>query len=187
MPLVASVDYTAKRIYLTSEATLTPLDTMDVYREVRALRVTTFAHRRFKPMIVGGGNIEKITGVSFTQPYVQLLYGCRIVPADASSRIVLIRETFTDDGVAGADCFDRATLSNNVEVDIDVQVSSVEVRRVSGGSGLDATQAAQLAVIFGQLSDIAGDDHAAVMLRIDASAALARDHARAANVQTQKS
>lgn len=141
MGTVASVDYIAKRIYLSAETVGVPLDTMDVYRDVRALRRLTEAHRKFKPMIVGGGNIQK-TATTYTQPYVVLLYGCYIVPYNAAQSLLVIRDTFADDGRAGVACFDRSTVP--AEVDIDIQVAPVEVREVSvgggGGSGLTAAQ-----------------------------------------------
>lgn len=136
MAVVASVDYVARRIYLDASTANSNLDTLDVYREVRALRKTTEAHRKFKPIIVAGGNIPKIPGVSYTPAYTQLLYGCRIVPYSGSShKLRLVRDTFTDDGFAGRDCFDRTSLT--VEVDIDVDIAEVEIRQVVvGGSAL---------------------------------------------------
>ena len=142
MPVVSSVNYTTKRIYLSAATVGAPLDTLDVYREVRARRVSTEANRAFRMMIVGGGGIVKTPGV-FTQQYVQLLYGCRIVPYDTDHSLVVTRDTFTDDGVSGVGCFDRAGVAANV--DIDIQVSPVEVREVAtGGGGLSPTLAAQL-------------------------------------------
>lgn len=131
MPLVASVDYPNKRIYLSASTADTNLDTLAVYREVRALRRTNVAHRAFRPMIVAGGNIEKIAGVSYTPAYVRLLYGCRIVPYNASHSLRLIRDTFTDDGMAGRDCFDRTPLGAMVEVNIDVDFPEIEIRTVA--------------------------------------------------------
>jgi hypothetical protein len=128
MPVVASVDYVNKRIYLSADTVGVPLDTLDVYKEVRALRRSTEDHRRFRPMVIAGGNIAKIPGVTFTQPYVQLLFGCRIVPFDTPHSLRVIRDTFTDDGVVGAGVFDRSTLSSNIDIDYDVQ--AVEVRLV---------------------------------------------------------
>lgn len=139
MPLVASVDYPNKRIYLSVQTADTLLDTIEVYKEVRALRRTTESHRKFKPIIVAGGNVEKIIGQTYTPSYVQLLYGCRIVPYNASHRITLIRDTFTDDGLAGRDCFDRTPLSASVEVDIDVQVDKIEIVKVATGGGASYT------------------------------------------------
>lgn len=137
MPLVASIDYAAKRIYLSASTMDADLDTLEIYREVRALRRTTEAHRAYKPIIVAGGNITKITGSRYTPIYVQLLFGCRIVPYNSSHTIRLVRDTFTDSGTAGRDCFDRATLSPSVDVDIDVDFPEVEVRIVTvGGSNV---------------------------------------------------
>lgn len=128
MSTVSSVDYIGKRIYLSAATIGVPLDTMDVYRDVRELRRAIEAHRKFKPMIIQGGNIQK-TPTTFTTPYVQLLYGCRIVPYDTAHSLRVIRDTFTDDGLAGIDCFDRSTIS--AEVDIDYAVDKVEVQQVS--------------------------------------------------------
>lgn len=130
MAVVASVNYITKRIYLSAATVGVPLDTLDVYREVRARRVSNEADRKFKPMIIGGGGIVKTPGV-FTQQYVQLLYGCRIVPYDTDHSLVVVRDTFTDDGVSGAACFDRSGVASNV--DLDIQVSPVEVREVVTG------------------------------------------------------
>lgn len=145
MPVVASVDYAARRIYLAAQTVDADLDTMDVYREVRALRRTTEAHRRYKPMIEAGGNIVKITGVSRTPAYVRLLYGCRIVPYNGTShKIRLVRDTFTDNGLAGRDCFDRGPLPVSIDVDIDVDFPEIEIREVvvSGGTGPTAMEIA---------------------------------------------
>ena len=150
MPLVASVDYAAKRIYLSVETADAVLDTLEIYQEVRALRRLNEPHRRYKPMIDAGGNIPKIPGVVYTQPYVRLLNGCRIVPHDSSHKITLIRDTFTDDGLAGRDCFDRTPLNPGTDVDIDVLVDKVEVRVVdgAGGGGLTPEQAEQIEATF---------------------------------------
>ena len=136
MPLVASVDYPNKRIYLSASTVDQTLDTLDVYREVRALRVTTEAHRAFLPIISAGGNIPKIPGVSYTPAYARLVAGCRIVPYDATGMIKLVRDTFTDDGVSGRDCFDRTGLTPGVVVDIDVDIQEVEIRTVAIGSAV---------------------------------------------------
>lgn len=131
MALVASVDYQNKRIYLSALTADADLDTLNVYREVRALRRVTDAHRKHRPIIEAGGNLEKIPGVSYTPAYVRLLYGCRIVPYNGSHAIRLVRDTFTDDGLSGRDCFDRTPLSAAVEVDIDVDFPEIEIRTVA--------------------------------------------------------
>lgn len=139
MSTVDSVDYVNKRIYLSYETVGVPLDTMNVYRDVRALRVANESHRRFRPMIIAGGNIRK-TETTFTLPFVQLLYGCRIVPYDFPHSLLVIRETFTDDGFVGVGCFNRTSV--DASVDLDYQVAPVEVREVytGGGSGLTLAQ-----------------------------------------------
>jgi hypothetical protein len=163
MPVVASVDYAAKRIYLSSETVNANLDTLDVYREVRALRRTTEAHRRYKPMIEAGGNIVKITGVSRTPAYVRLLYGCRIVPFNTSHQIRLVRDTFTDNfggsALAGRDCFDRGPLSVSTEVDIDVDFPEIEIREVttSGSTGPTAIEIAAAVLAAAQVTPIHAD------------------------------
>lgn len=137
MPLVSSVDYPNKRIYLSVDTVNTNLDTLDVYREVRALRRTNDAHRKFKPIIESGGNITKVTGVSYTPAYTVLDTGCYIVPYDQAQRLRVIRDTFTKDGRAGRDCFDRTSVTSNVDIDIDFP--EIEIREVTvGGSTLTA-------------------------------------------------
>lgn len=131
MPLVASIDYAARRIYLSAETVNADLDTLDVYREVRALRRTVEAHRSYLPLIEAGGNIEKLVGQTYTAAYVRLLHGCRIVPYDQTHALRLVRDTFTDDGAAGRNCFDRSGLSPGVVVDIDVDFPEVEIRTVA--------------------------------------------------------
>jgi hypothetical protein len=151
MPVVESVDYEARRIHLSLETADAEVDTLDVFKEVRALRRTTEAHRRYLPMIEAGGNIEKVAGLTYTQPYVRLLRGCRIVPYNASHNLTIVRDTFTDDGFSGRDCFDRTPLSESVEVDIDFSVHEVELRLVSVGSAvLPADIAAIITGIFSQ-------------------------------------
>jgi hypothetical protein len=62
-----------------------------------------------------------------------------LVPYNTSHSLKVVRETFTDDGYAGRDCFDRSSLSPTVEVDIDYDVEKVEIRMIQsdGGSGDD--------------------------------------------------
>lgn len=128
MSTVASVNYLERRIYLSATTVGAPLDTLDVYRDVRSLRRTIEAHRKFRPLIIQGGNIRK-TEATATQPYAQLLNGCRIVPYDVKHSLKVVRDTFTDDGLSGIECFDRSSLTS--EVDIDYAVDKVEVQMVS--------------------------------------------------------
>lgn len=147
MALVDSIDYVSKRIYLSADTLGAVVDTLDIYREIRELRVSTAAHRNFKPIIIGGGNVQK-TLSTFTPRYTQLLHGCRIVPYDTSHTITITRETFTDDNVSGVDVFDLSPLSPGVGVNIFIDVQEVEIRIIETGvSGLTPTESAQLANI----------------------------------------
>jgi len=143
MTTVSSINYNTKRIYLHVDTVNTDLDTMNVYKEVRALRRTNEGHRKYDPLIIAGGNIAKIEGVSYTPTYVQLLNGCRIVPYDGVDHTIrLVRDTFTDDGYAGADCFDRSGVSYKVNIDVDFPETEILV--IQGGSGLSTEQNTQL-------------------------------------------
>lgn len=131
MPLISHVDYVSKRIFLSSDTVDSSLDTLSLYKEMRSLRRNTEGHRKFKPMIIAGGNLEKIPGITFTPSYVQLLYGCRIVPYNVSHKLKLVRDTFTDDGYSGRDCFDRGPLSETTQVDVDVDFPEIEIRQIA--------------------------------------------------------
>lgn len=150
MATVRLVDYEAKRIYLSVDTLGVPLDLLDVYRDVRALRASTPEHRAFRPLLVAGGNVQK-TPTTFTQPYVQLLRGAAIVPFPAAQQLRVVREVFGDDGRYGVECFDRSTVSGMVDIDIDMQISPVEVRIVNTAgavAGLTPQQAAQLSAVL---------------------------------------
>lgn len=142
MTLIGSMDYPNKFIYLHADTVGVDLDTILVYKEARELRRVNEEHRKFDRMIIASGNVEKIAGVSYTAISVQLLNGCRIVPYDADQELKLIRDTFTDDGVSGVDCFDRSSLTNHVDIDVDFP--EIEIRTVSTGGALTTIQDAKL-------------------------------------------
>lgn len=143
MPLVLSVDYPNKRIYLSSETPNTSLDTLEVYKEVRSLRRTMESHRNYKPIIEAGGNIAKLPG-KYTAAFVIPDTGCYIVPYDSPSSLKLIRDTFTKDGRAGRDCFDRTAITSNIDIDVDFP--EIEIREVSTGSGVGTVEEVRDAV-----------------------------------------
>ena len=134
MPLVLTVDYETKKIYLGPDSAGIELDTMDIYREVRARRRLNEADRRWRPMIISGGNIVK-NEVSNTLPYVQLLHGCEIIPWDVTQTLTLIRDTFTDDGRAGAEVFNTTGFTNVVT--LVEAVDKEEIVKVSVGPSND--------------------------------------------------
>ena len=68
-----------------------------------------------------GGNEEIIPNVSFTEPFVKLVAGARIVPYDTNHTLKLITTTFTEDGFEGRDCFDRTSLTSIVDIDVEIK------------------------------------------------------------------
>jgi hypothetical protein len=144
MPIVASINYVTRRIYLSADTVGVNLDTLEVYREVRERRRINEADRKFLPIITAGGNIPKIPGQTYTPIYVILLYGCRIVPYDVAQSLKLVRDTFTDDGVAGRDVFDRSGLTSSIDIDVDFPAVEVREVNVSGGGGGTAPTVAQI-------------------------------------------
>lgn len=144
MPIVSSVDYTSKRIYLSAATINTSLDVLDVYREVRAMRASNPAHQLYPPMVMAGGNLQKMTGV-YTPAYVILAEGVAIVPFDAPHRLRIIRDTFTLDGRAGRDCFDRTGVATNVDIDVDFPEIEIREVTVGGGGVANAPTAAEVA------------------------------------------
>lgn len=134
MALVASTDYAAKRIYLTADSLLAPWLPIDVYKEVRAERRLNAAKQSFYPMIRAFGN--EPAGPSNTPRFTVLENGVRIVPFNASgTQAVRGALISTSEGLAGADLFDRSTLSPGVDVDIDYQPPQVEIIEVNVGGG----------------------------------------------------
>jgi hypothetical protein len=72
--------------------------------------------------------------------------------------LILVRDTFSGDGVAGRDCFDRAGLTSTVDIDVDFPEIEVRIVNTSGSSGgLTLGQAAQLAAIHTLLPEVKND------------------------------
>ena len=118
--LVASINYTTKQIFLSINTINKDLDTILVYREIELLRSTTPAHQLFSPLIFLGGNEEIIPNVSFTEPYVKLAAGVRIIPYNTPHSLRLITRTFSTDGLKGRSCFDRSSLTSIVDIDVEI-------------------------------------------------------------------
>lgn len=142
MPLVGSVDYPNKRIYLSVETVGVSVQPVEVYKEVRALRLANEGDRGFSPLITARGN--EPAGPTNTQIITILAAGARIVPYDVSHSLlvggVLVN---LDDGLAGSVLFDRSPLSPGVIVDVEYQPPQVEVIEVPA-SVLTTEQAAKL-------------------------------------------
>ena len=130
MPVISSIDTVNNRIHLSASTVGVDLHPIDIYKEYRALRRTDETLRKFYPMMKADGNVQK-TATTFTERYVTLLNGARVVPYDASHSLRVIGTIITDDGNSGIDCFDRLPLSTSVEVDIDYQPPQVEIIKVN--------------------------------------------------------
>lgn len=173
MPLVSSVDYLNKRIYLSASTVNAALDTLDVYREVRALRRTNVAHRNFRPIIEAGGNLVKLPGISYTPAFVILAAGCYIVPYAQAQRLKITRDTFTRDGRAGTDCFDRTQSSANIDIDVDFP--AIEIREVSTGGSSGPTASQIAAAVRAELSEELALVDVAVSSRVAAGSVIGAD------------
>ena len=78
---------------------------------------------------------------------------------NVSHKVRLVRDTFTDDGLAGRDCFDRTPLPVSVDVDIDVDFPEVEIREVttSGSTGPTAIEIAAAVLAAAQVTPVYAD------------------------------
>jgi hypothetical protein len=143
MPLIASENYTTKRIYLGIDSVGVDVQPIDIYTEHRERRrLNASGQRKFQPMVRAFGN-QQIGPTKFTPRFTNLMAGVRIVPYDTTHSL-LIRGSLisTADSLEGRDLFDRSSLV--ASVDIDYQPPQVEIITVSTGSGLSSGQAAQL-------------------------------------------
>ncbi len=143
MALIDFIDGPSRRIYLGLDSTLSDLQPMDIYKEMRTLRRTNEELRKYDVFLQGRGNESK-GGGKFTPRFVVCLSGTRLVPYDANHTLTVIGEIITDEETSGIQCFDKTLLTPGVLVDIDYQPPQVEIIVVQSGSGLDAAQDAKL-------------------------------------------
>lgn len=149
MTQIASVDYSTLRITLHVDTVTQGFDPALMQQEYRALRRTVEANRQYDPMVSFQG-LESKGGGNFTPGQTLLRAGVRIIPHDADQQLDILNEILNiPDGLADRNVFDRTGIVSNV--DIDPVYSPVEVREVSTGSGLTATEQLQLAEIHGQI------------------------------------
>ncbi len=142
MALIASENYTTKRIYLGIDSVGVDVLPIDIYIEHRERRrLNASGQRKFRPMISAFGN-EQIGPAKFTPRFTNLAAGVRIIPYDTTHSL-LIRGALisTADSLEGRDLFDRASLV--ASVDIDYQPPQVEIITVSTG-GVSAPTVAQI-------------------------------------------
>lgn len=133
MPLIDRIDGPNRLVYLTAETAGTVLDLQELYREERALRRVDEALRRHPKFMVMEGNIPK-GGGKFTERYLVLLGGTKIIPWDVDSTVAVTTTLIGDDGSAeGPGQFDRSGTASNV--DISYSPDQVEVRVIEPSTG----------------------------------------------------
>jgi hypothetical protein len=139
MPLIDYIDGPNRDVYLSADTVGATIFPMDIYKEMRTLRAGDESLRRFYLFMSAFGNVSKGGGKA-TERFVQLNRGARLVPYDISHELTVSGTIITDDGQEGVACFDRTPLTSTTVVDINYIPPQVEIIKISGGSGLDATQ-----------------------------------------------
>ena len=147
MTIISSIDPAPPaRIYLHSDTVGAEVHPVDIYKEVRALRGSDESLRPYDMFCSMFGNVAK-GGGKFTERYLRLNNGCRIVPYDTDHEITITGTLITDDGTEGVAAFDRSALSPSSIVDINYVPPQVEVVTINTGSGLSIEQDEKLTEI----------------------------------------
>ena len=147
MPLIASIDPVNRDIYLDASTVNTTINPIDLYKEMRTLRRTDESLRPYDVFMSAFGNVPK-GGGKFTERYVRLNSGARIIPFDVSHELTINGTIITDDGQEGIACFDRTPLTATTVVDINYVPPQVEVITITGGSALTAQETLMLTRLF---------------------------------------
>lgn len=165
MVQVAFVDYPARRIFLHPDTITEGFNSIEAYREVRAARrVNENGERNYLPILAAQGN-EPTGGGRFTPRRAVLAPGARFVPVDQAHTLRLLTESIIpSEELSQQGVFDRSAVGS--AVDIDNQAPQVEIIAVAVGSGV-------------------GTGGGGLTEEERRWLQLARDHARAANVQTK--
>lgn len=133
MPLIDFIDGPNRNIYLHLDTVGVDLVPMDIYKEMRVLRESDENLRKFNLFISGHGREEKGAG-KYTERYIKMIEGTRIVPYDTTHELTVIGTMITDDGQEGIACFDRTPLSPSTIVDINYIPPQVEIIEIEVGS-----------------------------------------------------
>jgi hypothetical protein len=139
MAVIDHIDGPNRDIYLSADTVGTTFYPIDAYKEMRALRASDEDLRKFKLFMQAKGNDPK-GGGKYTERYVVLLNGTRIIPYNVSHSLTVAGTVITDDGQEGIACFDRSPLSPTTIVDINYVPPQVEIITVSSGSGLSTEE-----------------------------------------------
>lgn len=146
MSLIASEDYSNKRIFLSADSVGVDVLPIDIYREHRARRrLNANNERNFSAMILAFGN-EQIGAAKFTPRFTNLASGVKIVPYDTTHALRIRAALISvQDQLEGADLFDRSSLL--ASVDIDYQPPQVEIITVPTGGALTSEQDSRLTAV----------------------------------------
>lgn len=137
MAIIDHIDPVNRRIYLSASSVGTTIHPIDIYKEYRTLRLNDETLRPFDGFMRADGNVSK-GGGKFTERYVTLLLGTRIVPFDTSQTLNITGTIITDDGFEGVLAFDKSSLSVNTSININYTPPQVEIIQVNTGSGVSA-------------------------------------------------
>lgn len=161
MAVIDHIDADARLVYLSASTVDAILQPIDIYREMRTLRASNEVLRGYDLfMTMRGAEKKNPDGSKRTERYLVLLDGTLIVPFDTSHEITVDGTMITDSGLEGVQCFNRAGLSVNVEVDINYVPKQVEVITISvGGITAEAPTALENATAVWEfnLPDETGD------------------------------
>lgn len=135
MTLIASIDGPTRRVFLHADTAGADVHPIDVYKEMRTLRRSSESLRGFDLFMEAAGNVSK-GGGKFTERFVTLLDGTRLVPFDTPHELTITGTIITDDGQEGIAAFDRSSLSVSTVVDINYVPPQVEVIEVQVGSAV---------------------------------------------------
>jgi len=135
MALIASVDGALRRAYLDISTINTNLNPIDIYKELRGLRVVDESLRQYRNFLTAFGNKSKTLTTSTERGVIENL-GFRIVPFDIDHTLTITGTIITDDGQSNIDCFDLTGLTNTVNFVFDIkQVEVIEVN-TSGSTAI---------------------------------------------------
>ena len=96
MTIIASIDGAARRVYLHADTVGATIHPIEIYKEMRTMRGADELLRRWDLFMDASGNVSK-GGGKFTERYVTLLDGTRIVPYDTSHVLIINGTLITDD------------------------------------------------------------------------------------------
>jgi len=141
VPIIDSINGVTRRIYLKSGvSSYHPID--DLYKEYRNLRRLDESIRKYEPLLIASGNVNKGGGKA-TPRYVTLLDGTKVVPFDENGTITQTGEMITDDPDLDATLYDLSGFVSPIKIFI--TPSEAEVILVNPGftsadrTTLDAT------------------------------------------------